>query len=149
MYKQEIWCCKVSGRSGMTFEEALKCEEQCNGIIKKIPSLFYLPIIHLVLESLCDLSFSLSLSTLFLSLDRLISRSSSSSSTKEKMVRMDFLVDEIATYFKSRLVIGETVKIAQKTFVSPSLLLPFPIDQPENKKETQRSNAPETRFKPP
>jgi hypothetical protein len=52
MYKEEIWCCKISGRSNITFEEALESEAHCRELIKKVHPVFYPVIINLVLESL-------------------------------------------------------------------------------------------------
>ncbi|KAK9824389.1 hypothetical protein WJX72_009931 [[Myrmecia] bisecta] len=48
LYRQRQWSCQYSGKSGLTYEEALTCEERSKGLVEKFPDVYEGPVLRLV-----------------------------------------------------------------------------------------------------
>lgn len=48
LYRQKSWSCKYSGKSGLTYEQALVCEEENVQKLKEFPACYEKPVLRLV-----------------------------------------------------------------------------------------------------
>eukprot|EP00899_Mesostigma_viride_P003923 jgi/Mesvir1/13531/Mv24050-RA.1 len=51
LYRQRVWSCKFSGKGGMTYEEALVCENSFSQRIQGFPEAFEKPVLQMVQHS--------------------------------------------------------------------------------------------------
>jgi len=48
LYKQKVWTCRVSGKRGLTYEQALESEQTESESAESFPSIFIEPTLHLI-----------------------------------------------------------------------------------------------------
>lgn len=52
LYQRRVWTCKVSGKSNLTYEEAIVSEQKANEKVQQFPKEFMGPVLHMVQFSL-------------------------------------------------------------------------------------------------
>ncbi|XP_011628822.1 DDT domain-containing protein DDB_G0282237 isoform X1 [Amborella trichopoda] len=48
LYRQRVWTCKITGKSGLTYEEALVSEQHASNEAQKFPEELVIPVLHMV-----------------------------------------------------------------------------------------------------
>ncbi|TVU14415.1 hypothetical protein EJB05_37882, partial [Eragrostis curvula] len=56
LYRQKFWTCKVSGKSNLTFEEALICEQRAAEKAQQLPKEFIAPVLRMIQHSTLNLT---------------------------------------------------------------------------------------------
>ena len=55
LYRQNVWTCKVSGKSKLTYKEALVCEQQAAAKAEQLPKELMAPVLRMIQHSWANL----------------------------------------------------------------------------------------------